>query len=235
MSNKLTQQTLYTNFAQMIGTPLYMSPEQASMGVIDVDTRSDVYSLGVMLYELLTSRTPFDSDAIKKAGFDEMRRIIREDEPHRPSTLVSTFDMKALSTVASERGVDARQLSSMLRGELDWLVMKSLEKDRGRRYGSAIALAEDVERFLANQPITARPPSTAYRFKKFAQRNKARFVPATMAAVVLLIGLSFATFAVVNERTEKETLLLDTAPAPTRVTSSTSGVVLGRVRLWYVE
>ena len=211
VSDKLTQQTLYTNFAQMIGTPLYMSPEQASMGVIDVDTRSDVYSLGVLLYELLTSRTPFDSDTIKKAGFDEMRRIIREDEPRRPSTLVSTLDVKALSTAASDRGVDARQLTSLLRGELDWLVMKSLEKDRGRRYGSAIALAEDVERFLENQPITARPTSTAYRFKKFAQRNKARLVPATIAAVVLLIGLSFAAFAVVNERTEKEKLLLDTA------------------------
>ena len=211
VSDKLTQQTLYTNFAQMVGTPLYMSPEQASMGVIDVDTRSDVYSLGVLLYELLTSRTPFDSDTIKKAGFDEMRRIIREDEPRRPSTLVSTFDMKALSTAASDRGVDARQLSSMLRGELDWLVMKSLEKDRGRRYGSAIALAEDVDRFLTNQPITARPPSTAYRFKKFAQRNKARLVPATIAAAVLFIGLTFATFAVLSERAEKEKLLLDTA------------------------
>ena len=211
VSDKLTQQTLYTNFAQMIGTPLYMSPEQASMGVIDIDTRSDVYSLGVLLYELLTSRTPFDSDTIKKASFDEMRRIIREDEPRRPSTLVSTLDGRALSTVAQCRGIDARHLTSLLRGELDWLVMKSLEKDRGRRYGSAIALAEDVDRFLTNQPITARPPSTAYRFKKFAQRNKARLVPATVAAVVLLIGLSFAAFAVVKERAEKEKLLYDTA------------------------
>ena len=204
VSDRLTQQTLYTNFSQMIGTPLYMSPEQASMGVTDVDTRSDVYSLGVLLYELLTSRTPFNSDTLKNVGFDEMRRIIRKDEPSRPSTLVSTFDLQALSTAASCRDIDPRQLTSSLRGELDWLVMKSLEKDRGRRYGSAIALAEDLDRFLTNQPITAGPPSTAYRFKKFVQRQRARLIPASIVACVLLVGLTMALVTVLRERAEKQ-------------------------------
>lgn len=211
VSDKLTQRTLYTKFSQIIGTPLYMSPEQASMGVIDVDTRSDVYSLGVLFYELLTSRTPFDSDIFKEAGFDEMRRIIRDDAPSRPSTMVSTLDGKALSTAASCRGVDARQLTSMLRGELDWLVMKTLEKDRGRRYGSAIELAEDVSRFLTNQPISARPPSPLYQFRKFVQRNRARLIPASIVASVMLIGLTAALIAVFRERAKLESLQAETA------------------------
>ena len=209
--DKLTQQTVYTHFAQMVGTPLYMSPEQASLGGTDVDTRSDVYSLGVLLYELLTSQTPFSSTTFKQAGFDEMRRIIREDEPSRPSTQVSTLDAQGQSTAARCRGIDARQLTSLLRGELDWLVMKSLEKDRNRRYGSAIALAEDVDRFLANQPISAGPPSTVYRFKKFVQRNQARLIPASVVAVVLLIGLTTSLVALLHERAAKQSLQNETA------------------------
>ena len=209
--DKLTQQTVYTHFAQMVGTPLYMSPEQASLGGTDVDTRSDVYSLGVLLYELLTSKTPFDSETLKEAGFDEMRRIIRQVEPSRPSTLVSTLDAQRQSTAARCRGIDARQLTSLLRGELDWLVMKSLEKDRNRRYGSAIALAEDVDRFLANQPISAGPPSTVYRFKKFVQRNQARLIPASVVAIVLLIGLTTSLVALLQERAAKQSLQDETA------------------------
>ncbi len=137
VSQKLTEQTVYTQFSQMIGTPLYMSPEQAEMGVVDIDTRSDVYSLGALLYELLTGNTPFDRESLKQVSFDELRRVIREDEPRRPSDAISTLQAQALSTVADRRHSDPRKLSNSLKGELDWLVMKALDKDRNRRYESA--------------------------------------------------------------------------------------------------
>ena len=211
IGQKLSTQTVYTQFSQLVGTPIYMSPEQAAIGVIDVDTRSDVYSLGVMLYELMTGGTPFDSDTLKKAGYDEMRRIIREDEPRRPSAKVSTLRADALSTISHQRKSDPRKLCESLRGELDWIVMKALQKDRTGRYASASDLREDVERYLSNQPIVARPPSIGYRLKKFSQRNKARLVPTIAAAAVLMVGLTFAAFAVVKERGEKLALLHDTA------------------------
>lgn len=192
VSDKLTQQTLYTNFSQMVGTPLYMSPEQASMGVIDVDTRSDVYSLGVLLYELLTSKTPFDSATLKAAGFDEMRRIIREDEPNRPSILVNTLAIQGESTAASCRAIDVRRLSSLLRRELDWMVMKSLEKDRSRRYGSAMELADDIHRYLTDDVVTARPPSMMYASRKFVGRHRGPFFAAATILATILVGLMFA-------------------------------------------
>jgi serine/threonine protein kinase len=142
----LTDHTVYTRFAQLVGTPLYMAPEQAELSGVDVDTRADVYSLGVLLYELLTGTTPFDRETFRTVGLDEVRRIIREVEPPRPSHRISTLDAKAGTTVSAHRGVDHRQLGRQLRGDLDWIVMTALEKDRNRRYESAGAFAADVER-----------------------------------------------------------------------------------------
>ena len=183
---KLTDKTLFTGFTQMIGTPLYMSPEQAEMSGLDVDTRSDIFSCGVLLYELLTGSTPFDSQRLKSASFDELRRIIREEEPPRPSTRLTTLVAEAASTVGTQRKTDPRQLSRLFRGELDWIVMKCLEKDRTRRYETASALAGDVERYLHDDPVQACPPSARYRFGKFARRNKWAFIGTGLFATTLL-------------------------------------------------
>jgi WD40 repeat protein/serine/threonine protein kinase len=188
---QLTEKTLFTGFAQMIGTPLYMSPEQAGQSSLDVDTRSDIYSLGVLLYELLTGTTPFDRERFKEAGFEEIRRIIREEEPPRPSTRISTLG-RAATTVSEQRQSDPRKLSHLYRGELDWIVMKCLEKDRNHRYETASALAADVQRYLNDEPVQACPPRALYRFQKFARRNKkALFTVAGLflAVVATLVGL----------------------------------------------
>jgi tetratricopeptide (TPR) repeat protein/tRNA A-37 threonylcarbamoyl transferase component Bud32 len=185
IGGRLTDKTVYTQLTQLIGTPLYMSPEQAGLSDIDVDTRSDVYSLGVLLYELLTGTTPFDSETLKQAGYDEMRRMIREDEPPRPSTRLSTLQQAALSTIAERRSLKPRRLGQQLRGELDWIVMRALEKDRGRRYETANDLARDIERYLADEPVEACPPSAVYKLGKFAHKN--RRVLATAGVVVLLL------------------------------------------------
>jgi serine/threonine protein kinase/tetratricopeptide (TPR) repeat protein len=185
----LTERTLFTNFAQMMGTPLYMSPEQAEMNGLDLDTRTDVYALGVMLYELLTGTTPFESDTLKKVGVDEMRRIIREDEPPTPSRRLSTMSAQACSTISERRGVDVRKLGQVLRGELDWIVMKALEKDRNRRYESASAFAADVQRYLSGDVVKACPPSSSYRFRKYVSRNRARMVIYACAIAIVFVGL----------------------------------------------
>jgi eukaryotic-like serine/threonine-protein kinase len=186
LSQQLTENSFYTAYGQMIGTPLYMAPEQAQLTMRDVDTRSDVYSLGVLLYELLTGTTPFDKDTLQKSGFDEMRRIIREVDPPRPSARVSTLNAEMLSTIAARHHIDPRKLSGSLRGELDWIVMKALEKDRNRRYETASAFAADVARYLNDEPVQACPPSAWYRFAKYARRKKTVL---TISSVVVLASL----------------------------------------------
>jgi WD40 repeat protein/serine/threonine protein kinase len=183
----LTDKTLFTNFAQMVGTPLYMSPEQAQMSGLDVDTRADIYALGVLLYELLTGTTPFDREQFRTAGYDEIRRIIREQEPPRPSTRLSTLG-KAATTISANRRTDPAGLRRLFRGELDWVVMKCLEKDRNRRYDTAAALAADVRRFLADEPVQACPPSTGYRLRKFARRNRGPVAVGVALTGLLVLG-----------------------------------------------
>jgi len=161
---RLTDKTVYTELHQFIGTPAYMSPEQAELTSVDIDTRSDIYSLGVLLYELLTGQTPFDHQELVKVGLDAMRQTIREKEPPRPSTRLSTLEAAELSTVAKARRSEPPKLIHSVRGDLDWIVMKCLAKDRARRYDTANGLARDVERHLHNEPVVARPPSRLYEF-----------------------------------------------------------------------
>lgn len=182
----LTDRSLHTGFSQMLGTPAYMSPEQAQLSGLDVDTRSDVYSLGVILYELLTGETPFDRETLRQAGFDEMRRMIREDEPPRPSHKISTLVAENATTVATRRMTDRRGLKAAVRNELDWIVMKALEKDRTRRYESASTLAVDVLRYLGGDAVQACPPTKRYRLKKFAHRHSAALTTTALIAVALV-------------------------------------------------
>jgi eukaryotic-like serine/threonine-protein kinase len=204
---RLTDATMFTGFGDVIGTPQYMSPEQAELNQLDVDTRSDVYSLGVLLYELLTGTTPVEGKRVREAALLEVLRVIREEEPPRPSTrLTSAASAAALPGIAAQRGVEPRSLSGIVRGELDWIVMRALEKDRGRRYETASGFAADVERYLAGEPVQAVPSSSIYRFRKFARRNKG---PVAAAAVVLLtliggiIGTSYGLFRAEQARKEQ--------------------------------
>ncbi len=199
-AGRLTEKTLFTQFQQFIGTPAYMSPEQASLSGLDIDTRSDIYGLGVLLYELLTGRTPFDGKELLKAGLDEMRRTIRETEPPRPSNRISTLQGEDLTTTAQRRRTDPPKLVHLVRGDLDWIVMKALEKDRARRYETANGLAMDIMRHLTNEPIVARPPSRLYEFQKTVQRHKFGFGAAAVLIAVLAVGVLVSTLEAVRAR-----------------------------------
>jgi eukaryotic-like serine/threonine-protein kinase len=202
----LTERTIYTNFAQMIGTPLYMSPEQAEMSGLDIDTRSDIYSLGVLLYELLTGTTPLEKKRLREAAYDEIRRLIREEEPPKPSTRLSSSDSIAL--VAAQRRMEPAKLSKLVRGDLDWITMKALEKDRTRRYETANGLARDIQRYLSDEPVEASPPSATYRLRKLARKHRTALTTAAAFAGLLVAGAALATWQAVRA-THAEALALD--------------------------
>jgi non-specific serine/threonine protein kinase/serine/threonine-protein kinase len=199
LGEELTDKTLFTGFAQMVGTPLYMSPEQAGQSGLDVDTRSDIYSLGVLLYELLTGTTPFHRERFREAAYDEIRRIIREEEPPRPSTRLSA-STDSLPSISANRHMDPAKLTKLVRGDLDWIVMKALEKDRNRRYETANGFAIDVKRYLNDEPVLACPPSAGYRLRKFVRRNKKTMATATAFLLLLLAAtgtsIGLATWAI---------------------------------------
>jgi len=194
----LTDVTIHTQAQQFIGTPAYMSPEQAEPLAGDIDTRTDIYSLGVLLYELLTGRTPFDSKELIGGGVEEMRRTIREREPVRPSTRLGTLGREDATLAARQHGTDPARLLHHLRGDLDWIVMKCLEKDRARRYETANGLAADIERHLGNEPVFARPPSPFYRLQKLVRRNRLTFVAAGAVATALVVGTLVSTYLAVR-------------------------------------
>jgi eukaryotic-like serine/threonine-protein kinase len=197
---RLTDQTLFTAFEQFLGTPAYMSPEQAEMSGLDIDTRSDIYSLGVLLYELLTGRPPFDPKSLLQAGLDEIRRIIREVEPPKPSTNVSTLAEADRLTVAKLHGTNPARLPLLLRGDLDWIVMKAMEKNRARRYDTPSALAADVVRHLRDEPVAARPPGRAYRLGKLIRRHRLAVTAAAAVALALVAGTAVSTWQAVRAR-----------------------------------
>jgi WD40 repeat protein/serine/threonine protein kinase/tetratricopeptide (TPR) repeat protein len=194
IGQQLTDKTLFTQFAQMVGTPLYMSPEQAQLTGQDVDTRGDIYSLGVLLYELLTGTTPFERGRLKQAALDEIRRMIREEDPPSPSTRLSSTAGETQTAIAAHRRVDPRGLSRLVRGDLDWIVMKALEKDRSRRYETANGFAADIVRFLSDEPVEACPPSAAYRFRKFARRNRVALSTGAAVLAALVVGTLVSTW-----------------------------------------
>src|SRR5207253_726509 len=196
---KLTERTLFTQYGAMVGTLEYMSPEQAEMSALGVDTRSDIYSLGVLLYELLTGSTPLTHKRMKEAAYAEILRMIKEEEPPKPSTRLSDSG-EALASISAQRHMEPAKLTKLVRGELDWIVMKTLEKDRNRRYETANGLAQDVQRYLADEAVQACPPSARYRLRKFARRNKAVIISAGLVAAALVLGTAVSIWQAVRAR-----------------------------------
>src|SRR5208282_116413 len=197
---RLTDKTLFTSYAQLMGTPAYMSPEQMELSGLNLDTRSDIYSLGVLLYELATGRTPFDTTDLLKLGVEELRRTICEREPLSPSAKLQTLNNEELTKTARRRHIEPPRLLSQLRGDLDWIVLKCLEKDRTRRYATANGLAMDIECFLKEETVLARPPSQLYRLQKLVRRNRIVFLFGAAAAAALLLGTIISTTMFVKER-----------------------------------
>ena len=210
---RLTEMTVYTQLHQFVGTPAYMSPEQAEMSGLDIDTRSDIYSLGVLLYELLAGSTPFDAKELMSMGIDAMRKTIREKEPARPSTKLATLHGEERTTAAKRRSVDSSKLGSLLRGDLDWIVMKCLEKDRTRRYDTANGLASDLQRHLKNETVVACPPSAAYKFQKALRRNKLVFTAVAAVTAALVLGIIASTWQSVRATRAKQEALAAEAQA----------------------
>jgi tetratricopeptide (TPR) repeat protein/serine/threonine protein kinase len=208
LHQRLTEKTMFTQFGQLVGTIEYMSPEQAKLNQLDIDTRTDIYSLGVLLYELLTGETPLDRRRLRSAAFDEMLRIIREEEPPKPSIRLSSSEGRP--SIAVNRGLEPRKLSTLVRGELDWIVMKALEKDRNRRYDTANGLAQDIGRYLCDEPVQACPPTAAYRLRKFTRRHKGALAIAAVAALVMSVAIGSIAGSVgwaMRDRQARQTLL----------------------------
>jgi serine/threonine protein kinase/tetratricopeptide (TPR) repeat protein len=203
MEARVGDQTTCAEVRHFVGTPQYMSPEQAGAGTGDIDTRSDIYSLGVLLYELLTSATPFDAQTLRDASFEQVQRIIREKEPPKPSTRLTSMG-PPLADVAERRGLDRQKLCRTVAGELDWIVMKALEKDRRQRYETASALAEDVRRYSAHEPVLAGPPDTLYRVRKFTRRHRKPLLVAAVVTLALLLGLAGTTFGLIRAKRDRD-------------------------------
>jgi eukaryotic-like serine/threonine-protein kinase len=201
---RLSEESVSTTFTQFLGTPAYMSPEQAGRGGQDIDSRSDIYSLGMLLYELLTARLAFDAETLRKAAMDEILQFIREKEPPRPSARLTTLTPEELDTVAQCRQIHPASLPKLLRGDLDWIVMCAVEKDRGRRYETANGLAQDIQRYLDNEPVLARPPSQIYRLQKVIRRHRLAFAAATIVLAALMVGLGLSTWLFLREKDARQ-------------------------------
>jgi serine/threonine protein kinase/Flp pilus assembly protein TadD len=198
----LTEHTLFTGFGTVAGTPLYMAPEQAKLNAIDIDTRADIYALGVILYELLTGSTPIERATLKQAALDEVLRLIRESEPPTPSKRLSTTEAKP--SVAANRHTEPAKLGRLVRGELDWIVMKALAKERGRRYETASGFARDIERFLNQEPVLAGPPSASYRLRKFVRRNRGQVIAASLVLLALVAGIAGTTIGLIRAEQQRQ-------------------------------